>query len=188
MPEHLVSNYIVELPPAWRNTERTANLAKGPLQRKVDLRLTNTQPLTEDRGSAVRRLRRSGQRGWRGASCTPSTTRTLASAPSVSAALRTVSPGRVGTSSPKCVVQCWWDQSLSSPRGPGCTQVERGNKKEKRLHFRIPRLLQPGTDAEAAEMKSCLDCAIEMNCRHQHHRQHIVFKCLFYSDSETMAS
>ena len=60
MPEHLVSNYIVELPPAWRNTERTANLAKGPLQRKVDLRLTNTQPLTEDRGSAVRRLRRSG--------------------------------------------------------------------------------------------------------------------------------
>ena len=54
MPEHLVSNYIVELPPAWRNTERTANLAKGPLQRKVDLRLTNTQPLTEDRGSAGR--------------------------------------------------------------------------------------------------------------------------------------
>ena len=54
MPEHLVSNYIVELPPAWRNTERTANLAKGPLQSKVDLRLTNTQPLTEDRGSAVR--------------------------------------------------------------------------------------------------------------------------------------
>ena len=68
------------------------------------------------------------------------------------------------------------------------TQVERGNKKEKRLHYRIPRLLQPGTDAEAAEMKSCLDCAIEMNCRHQHHRQHIVFICLFYSDSETMAS
>ena len=63
MPEHLVSNYIVELPPAWRNTERTANLAKGPLQSKVDIRVTNTQPLTEDRGSAVRRLWRSGQRG-----------------------------------------------------------------------------------------------------------------------------
>ena len=63
MPEHLVTiNYIVELPPAWRNTERTANLTKGPLQSKVDIRVTNTQPLTEDRGSAVRRLWRSGQR------------------------------------------------------------------------------------------------------------------------------
>ena len=63
MPEHLVTiNYIVELPPAWRNTERTANLAKGPLQSKVDICVTNTQPLSEDRGSAVRRRRRSGQR------------------------------------------------------------------------------------------------------------------------------
>ena len=51
MPEHLVTiNFIVELPPAWRNTERTANLTKGPLQSKVDIRVTNTQPLTEDRG------------------------------------------------------------------------------------------------------------------------------------------
>ena len=64
MPEHLVTiNYIVELPPAWRNTERTANLAKGPLQSKVDICVTNTQPLSEDRGSAVRSLWRSGQRG-----------------------------------------------------------------------------------------------------------------------------
>ena len=63
MPEHLVTiNYIVELPPAWRNTERTANLTKGPLQSKVDIRVMNTQPLTEDRGS-VRSLWRSGQRG-----------------------------------------------------------------------------------------------------------------------------
>ena len=59
------------------------------------------------------------------------------------------------------------------------TQVERGNKMEKRLPYRIPRLLQPVTDTEAA---------IEMNYRHQHHRQPIVFICLFYSDSETMAS
>ena len=76
MPEHLVSNYIVELPPAWRNTERTANLAKGPLQSKVDIRVTNTQPLTEDRGSAVRSLWRSGQRG-RAASLPPPPTSTL---------------------------------------------------------------------------------------------------------------
>ena len=66
------------------------------------------------------------------------------------------------------------------------TRVEGGNREG--LHYRIPRRLQPGTDTEAAEMKSCLDCAIEMNCRHQHHRQPIVFICLFYSDSETMAS
>ena len=32
------------------------------------------------------------------------------------------------------------------------TQVERGNKMEKRLPYRIPRLLQPVTDTEAAEM------------------------------------
>ena len=77
MPEHLVTiNYIVELPPAWRNTERTANLTKGPLQSKVDIRVTNTQPLTEDWGSAVRSLWRSGQRG-RAASLPPPPTSTL---------------------------------------------------------------------------------------------------------------
>ena len=40
------------------------------------------------------------------------------------------------------------------------TRVEGGNREG--LHYRIPRRLQPGTDTEAAEMKSCLDCAIEM--------------------------
>ena len=33
------------------------------------------------------------------------------------------------------------------------TQVERGNKKEKRLQCRIPRLLQPVTDTEAAQRR-----------------------------------
>ena len=41
--------------------------------------------------------------GLAGSLMSPSTTRPLASAPSVRAALRTVSPGRVGTSG-KCVV------------------------------------------------------------------------------------
>ena len=33
------------------------------------------------------------------------------------------------------------------------TQVERGNKMEKRLHYRILRLLQPVTDTEAAQRR-----------------------------------
>ena len=109
MPEHLVTiNYIVELPPAWRNTERTANLAKGPLQSKVDICVTSTQPLSEDRGSALLEVTRwrygvFPEVGLAGSLMSPSTTRTLASAQPVRAALRTVSPGRVGTSG-KCVV------------------------------------------------------------------------------------
>ena len=140
----LVTSYSVELPPAWRNTECTANLAvaEGQLPRAVDLRVANTQPLTGDRpwarqyggcgarGSEVvlphrvltaaadldtERLglallevtrRRYGvfpEVGLAGSLMSPSTTRTLASAPPVRAALRTVSPGRVGTSG-KCVV------------------------------------------------------------------------------------
>ena len=47
--------------------------------------------------------------GLAGSLMSPSKTRPLASAQSVRAALRTVSPGRVGTSG-KCVVLCW-DQS-----------------------------------------------------------------------------
>ena len=60
-----MTGYSVELPPAWRNSESTDNLAmcvaEDPLLPEVDLCVVNTQPSTENRGSAVRRLRRSGQ-------------------------------------------------------------------------------------------------------------------------------
>ena len=36
---------------------------------------------------------------------------------------------------------------------PTQVEVERGNKMEKRLHYRIPRLLQPVTDTEAAQRR-----------------------------------
>ena len=36
---------------------------------------------------------------------------------------------------------------------PTQVEVERGNKMEKRLPYRIPRLLQPVTDTEAAQRR-----------------------------------